>query len=339
MLEVRGLEVRFGDLDALAGVDLDVADRSVVAVLGPSGCGKTTLMRVIAGLQRPDRGTVRWNGDDLAGVPPHARRFGLMFQDYALFPHKTVAANVGFGLRMAGLTPHEVEARAGAALAMVGLAGYGPRSVNLLSGGEAQRVALARALAPGPRLLMLDEPIGSLDRALRERLMIELRSLFVELGITALYVTHDQEEAFSVADRLVVIRAGRVVQTGSPQEVWSAPRTEFVARFLGFANIAVVEVRDGAASTPWGEVQVAAADGPTSIVLRPEAFRRRKDGPIRGVVESRSFRGDHVLIRLRTEGGAPLEVRLPGTAHEGEGLELQLEPGGAITLGDGGARD
>ncbi len=189
MLSVEGVVVRYGEVAALAGLDLEVADGEVVALLGPSGSGKSTLLRVVAGLVAPDAGSVTWDGQDLAGVPPHRRGFGLMFQDYALFPHLDVGGNVAFGLRMQGpVRP----GRVAEVLEMVGLPGYEDRAVGTLSGGEAQRVALARALAPEPRMLMLDEPVGSLDRVLRERLVIELRELLVRLRMTALYVTHDQ---------------------------------------------------------------------------------------------------------------------------------------------------
>ena len=237
MLELAGVRVRYGDTVALDGVDLTVADREIVCVLGPSGSGKSTLLRAIAGLEHPTTGTIRWDGGDLEDVAPHRRRFGLMFQDHALFPHRDVLGNVAFGLRMQRRPAHAVDAEARGALARVGLAGFESRRVHELSGGEQQRVALARALAPDPRLLMLDEPLGSLDRELRERLAAELRALFVELGVTALFVTHDQDEAFALADRVVIMRAGRIEQAGPPQEVWQRPASEPTARFLGFANV------------------------------------------------------------------------------------------------------
>ncbi len=216
MLAVQHAVVRFGDHAALDGVDLTVRDGELMAVLGPSGSGKSTLLRAIAGLEPLQSGTITWDGSDLAGVPAHRRRFGLMFQDYALFPHKDVAGNVGFGLRMQGRPAEEVRARVQEVLALVDLDGFGHRSVTTLSGGEQQRVALARALAPEPRLLMLDEPLGALDRTLRERLTIDLEQLLHRIGMTSIYVTHDHAEARAIGDQLVVMRAGASSRSAHP---------------------------------------------------------------------------------------------------------------------------
>ena len=207
MLSVVGLTVAYDGRTVLDHLDLDVADGEVVAVLGPSGCGKSTLLRVIAGLVRPDGGSVRWDGEDLASVPVHRRGFGLMFQDNMLFPHRDVAANIAFGLRMARWSKVDGRARVTELLAMVGLAGFEHRRVATLSGGEAQRVALARSLAPRPRLLLLDEPFGAIDRDLHDRLVIEVRELLFGLGTTTVLVTHDRSEAEAMADRLVVMGA------------------------------------------------------------------------------------------------------------------------------------
>jgi thiamine transport system ATP-binding protein len=231
-LRVEAISKSFGDIAALDGASLSVDDGEVVAILGPSGCGKSTLLRVVAGLETPDAGTVAWDGDDLADVPVHLRRFGLMFQGYALFPHKTVGANVGFGLRMLGLDRADIDRRVAVALEWVGLAGFAGRPIEGLSGGEQQRVALARTLAPEPRLVMLDEPIGALDRALRERLVGEIRQLLKAQRATVLYVTHDHDEAAVVADRVAIIRAGRVVQTGPMAAIRSTPADRWVAEFV-----------------------------------------------------------------------------------------------------------
>jgi thiamine transport system ATP-binding protein len=232
VLALHDITVRYGDTVAVDGVDLTVEKGSTVCVLGPSGCGKSTLLRVVTGLVRPDAGRVTWDGDDITDVPTHRRGFGLMFQDHALFPHRDVAANVGFGPRMQGRSRAAIAARVDELLELVGLAGYGPRPVDELSGGEQQRVALARALAPEPRMLLLDEPLGSLDRVLRDRLLDELPSLFERLGTTVLYVTHDQDEARAIADQVAVMRAGRLAQVGTPAEVWERPADEFVAEFV-----------------------------------------------------------------------------------------------------------
>src|SRR5680860_197094 len=238
MLEVKDLAVSFEGEPFLHDVNLTVTDGSVVAILGPSGSGKTTLLRTIAGLQIPDAGSISWNGESLGGTPPHARGFGMMFQDYALFPHMTIGANVAFGIE----DRPDVDRRVAEVLGWVGLAGYEHRGVGRLSGGEQQRVALARSLAPEPKVLMLDEPVGSLDRTLRERIVPELRVLFATHHITAIYVTHDQEEAFTIADQIVILRDGTVAQAGTPEQVWQTPADAWVAGFLGFANIVTVDV-------------------------------------------------------------------------------------------------
>ena len=236
-LSVMDVSVDYGSARALDRVSLEVGSGEVVAVIGPSGCGKSSLLRAIAGLEPLSTGSVALGGKNLAGVPTHERDLGLMFQEHALFPHLSVGANVAFGLRMQRLDRASQSERAEELLDLVGLAGFGDRRVDALSGGEAQRVALARALAPSPRLLMLDEPLGSLDRLLRQQLVAELRSVFVGLGVTALHVTHDQAEAFALADRVVVLRDGEVVQSGRPAAVWRAPNSTFVARFLGHPNL------------------------------------------------------------------------------------------------------
>ncbi len=246
-LTLRDIHKSFGSKQALSGVSFQVLEGETVALLGPSGCGKSTLLGIIAGLESPDQGEVLWAGESLAATPAHQRGFGLMFQDFALFPHRDVFGNVAFGLQMAKWSSAQIELRVREVLELVGLPGFERRDVNTLSGGEAQRVALARSLAPGPRLLMLDEPLGSLDRTLRERLVIDLRQILRQSHQTAIYVTHDQEEAFIIADRVVVMNAGRVEQTGPAQEIYRQPAGVFVARFLGLNNLipGEVEARQG----------------------------------------------------------------------------------------------
>ncbi|MGW1792544.1 ABC transporter ATP-binding protein [Streptomyces tubercidicus] len=313
LLRLGGVTVRFGTggRPALDAVDLTVADREIVCVLGPSGSGKSTLLRVVAGLQQADVGQVLLEGRDQSGVPTHRRGVGLMFQDHQLFPQRDVAGNVAFGLRMRRSPRADQERTVAELLDLVGLPGAQRRAVASLSGGEQQRVALARALAPRPRLLMLDEPLGQLDRGLRERLVVELRRLFHELGTTVLAVTHDQGEAFALADRVVVMQDGRIAQTGTPLEVWQRPATAFVARFLGFDNVVEATVRGEAAATPWGKVPVPAVtpDGPCRLLVRPAGVRLT--GAAEGLpttVAARTFRGTHVALLLQPAAGPQVEA-------------------------------
>jgi thiamine transport system ATP-binding protein len=338
MLRLDGVAVHYGEIEALAGVDLVVADGERVALLGPSGSGKSTLLRAVAGLEPLAAGTISWNGGDLAGTPPHARGFGLMFQEYVLFPHHDVAGNVGFGLRIRGDAPAQLRARVEEVLAMVGLAGYGQRRMTELSGGEQQRVALARALAPRPQLLMLDEPLGALDRALRTRLIDELGELFVRLELTILYVTHDQEEALALGDRVAVMQAGRIEAVDLPEALWQRPPSEFVARFLGLDNICSATVDDhGRATTPWGAVAAPRGTpaGEHRLLLRPEGFARSEDGPICGVVSARAFRGQSVHLRLAVAGAPELVVHAdwPAVPRIGEPVCIDIAPAGVLVIG------
>ena len=309
MLRVESVSVELDGTKALDDASLDVADGEVVTVLGPSGSGKTTLLRVIAGLQPPAAGRVLLDGRDLVGVPPHRRGVGLVFQDHALFPHRDVVGNVSFGLRMRGDSPEQVETRATELLALVGLAGFERRSVGTLSGGEQQRVALARALAPEPRILLLDEPLGSLDRRLRDRLLDDLEQLFDELALTAVYVTHDQTEAFTLGDRVAVMRAGRVAQVATPDELWAHPLDEDVARFLGLANV---------------------ADGE---VVRPEAVTVRAAAESgAGVVEKAVRTGPLVRLRVRLDDGRSLEAVVAAIDHPhvGDRVDVDVDPRGIV---------
>jgi thiamine transport system ATP-binding protein len=312
MLRVEGVTVRFAEKAALDGVTLDVAEGEVVAVLGASGSGKSTLLRVVAGLQRPDSGRVVLDGRDLAGVPPHRRGIGLVFQDHALFEHRDVSGNVAFGLRMRGASRAEIEQKVAELLDLVGLSGLERRSISTLSGGEQQRVALARALAPEPRVLLLDEPLGSLDRLLRDRLLEDLGELFAALRVTAVYVTHDQAEAFALGNRVAVVRDGRVAQIGTPDELWSRPLDEDVARFLG------LNVRDG-------------------TVIRPEAVqvRRAREGePGDGVVEGAVRGGPTVRIAVRLDGGETIEAALTTLDHPvpGDRVRVEIDEKGIVRL-------
>ncbi|MEK7275864.1 MAG: ATP-binding cassette domain-containing protein [Chloroflexota bacterium] len=280
MLEVRSLSKSFGDTFAIADISFTVPSGEVLAVLGPSGSGKSTLLSLIAGLLPPDSGDIFWDGGSLTSEPTHRRGFGLMFQDYALFPHLNVGGNVEFGLR--NKEKRQITANV---LERVGLKGFENREIQTLSGGEAQRVALARALAPRPRLLMLDEPLGALDRALREQLTGELRRLLREFGQTAIYVTHDQQEAFGIADRIMIMQAGRAVQIGTPEAVYRQPANEFVRGFLGPGKLIegrVEQAGDGAAAIhtavgQWpvnGNEELKAHDE-VIMLLRAEGIRKR----------------------------------------------------------------
>ncbi|MCC7362143.1 MAG: ABC transporter ATP-binding protein [Anaerolineales bacterium] len=315
-LEVVNVSKAFGGAPAVDGVSFTLAAGEVLALLGPSGSGKSTLLGLIAGLEAPDTGEVRWAGKSLADVPIHARGFGLMFQDYALFPHKDVAGNVGFGLRMRGQAPAAVAAGVRDALALVGLRGFERRDVNTLSGGEQQRVALARALAPRPQLLLLDEPLGALDRALRERLLEELGGILRQLSQTTIYVTHDQEEAFALADRVLILRQGRVAQAGAPAEVYARPASRFVAEFLGWRNLLPARLARGQGAEGWvaltdaGQLRLAAEDVPPGLAgapavtlgVRAEALQpARPDEPadLEGTLVEQALRGSRRRVTVR----------------------------------------
>ena len=296
MLALKDISKTFGEKLALAGVSLDVNPGEIVALLGPSGCGKSTLLHIIAGLETADRGSVAWQGQPLERVPTYQRGFGLMFQDYMLFPHLNVAKNIAFGLQNQPNSPAAIAARVDELLSLVGLKGYGDRDVSTLSGGEQQRVALARSLAPGPRLLMLDEPLGALDRALREDLLAELQHILAELSQTAIYVTHDQDEAFSFADRVAVMQAGAIEQISSPTEMYRRPASPFVARFLGLTNLLPGQLDGDQFQTSFGSLPTTqpAPAGTTSqglLLIRPDQARLAAagEGQIVGAVLQKSF--------------------------------------------------
>jgi thiamine transport system ATP-binding protein len=335
-LSVHNLTVRYGQLAAVSDVDIEVADGAVLALLGPSGCGKSTLLRAVAGLERPAAGTVRWDGADLATIPVHRRGFGLVFQDGQLFPHRDVAGNVAFGLRMRGVDRTGQRARVAELLAQLGLAGYQHRRTTELSGGEQQRVALARALAPRPRLLLLDEPLSALDRALREQLALDLARVLRDSGTTALVVTHDHDEAFTLADRVALMRAGRITQVGRPEEVWRAPADEAAARFLGCGTFLPATVTDGVATCALGAVTLPwADDGATRLGLRPTALRVDPTGPVTGEVLARVHRRDHtrLVVRVDPVGRLDAVAGIADAPDVGARVGLALDPDGLAVLG------
>ncbi|MGW7070661.1 ABC transporter ATP-binding protein [Streptomyces sp. NPDC054855] len=341
LLTLADATVRFGGRAVLDGVGLAVDEHEIVCVLGPSGSGKSTLLRAVAGLQELDGGQVLLDGRDQRGVPAHKRGVGLMFQDHQLFPQRDVAGNVAFGLRMHGASRGEQANRVAELLELVGLPGAQRRAVASLSGGEQQRVALARALAPRPRLLMLDEPLGQLDRSLRERLVVELRELFDELGTTVLAVTHDQGEAFALGDRVVVMRDGRIAQSGTPLDVWRRPADEFVARFLGFDNVVDATVAGEVADTAWGKVPVpenseGAQDGRCRLLVRPAGVRLVPvDEGLPCTVTARTFRGTHVAVHLEPRTGPRLEAAcaLRDAPGVGETVGVAFDVGDVVVLG------
>ncbi len=343
-LSCRNLTVRFGDTAALAGADIDVPSGEVVAVMGPSGSGKSTLLRVVAGLQHPDTGTVQWDGAPLDDVPPHQRGFGLMFQDYALFPHRTVARNVAFGLEMAGEDAPAIDARVSEMLEIVGLGGYGDREIEGLSGGEQQRVALARTLAPAPRLVMLDEPVGSLDRQLRERIVVDMRRIFTDLDVTALYVTHDREEAFEIADRVAVMRSGNLVRIDEPETLWNDPQSRFLASFLGHDNILPVHT-DADGTTRVAGIPVAVATGTGSVAVATDAVDVIEPAPhptlpsppgdqwTTGEIVGSVYRGAGYRTEI-TIGGETVVATTPDRHERGNEVMVVIDPTGVMALED-----
>lgn len=312
LLSVDNLRVALGGRAVVQDVSFSIEPQEVVALLGPSGCGKTTTLRTIAGLQAADQGTVTLDGRSLRGVPPERRGVGLVFQDGAVFPHLTVRRNLAFGL--AAGTP-DVSERIDELIDLLGLRGLAERMPHQLSGGQRQRVALGRALAPRPRLLLLDEPFASLDAALKVGLRAELFALLRELGTAALLVTHDQDEALEVADRIGVMREGRLEQLATPEHILGAPGTPFVAEFVGGASLVPIEVRNGRVNVGTAERDVAFEDGTALAVLRPDDLAIADRGWA-GIVVGRRVRGARRLSRVRLRDSG-LEVDVPGD-HDGE---------------------
>lgn len=332
-VELGGIVKSYGGTRVLHGIDLDIAPGEFVSLLGPSGCGKTTLLRVLAGLEDADEGTVMLGGADVSHVPTNRRDIGMVFQSYSLFPHLRVTDNTAFGLRRRGVGWAEAARRALDALALVGLAEHAGKFPHQLSGGQQQRVALARALVTEPKVLLLDEPLSALDAKVRVQLRDEIRRLQLRLGITTVFVTHDQEEALAVSDRIAVMSSGRIEQIGTPEELYGAPATASVAGFVGLSSL-VAGVADGGHVTVWGQrlpLQTP-ADGPVDVYLRPENvhFAAEADAVATGVVEESTFLGSMRRTVVRTAAGERVTVQhAPGIRPafgDAVGLRLPAEP-------------
>jgi putative spermidine/putrescine transport system ATP-binding protein len=350
-LRLEGITKSFRDNQVVKGVDLAFDKGEFVSLLGPSGCGKTTILRMIAGFEQPTTGAVIVDGVDVTGLPPNRRNIGMVFQAYALFPNMNVADNIGFGLRIAGMPREERQARTEEMLKLIGLSGFGKRYPFELSGGQQQRVALARAIAPRPSMLLLDEPLSALDAKIRVSLREEIRAIQRELGITTVFVTHDQEEALSISDRIVVMNAGRVEQFGTPFEIYNRPQTRFAATFVGTLNTLEGQVVDGAAKTVSIDGQTvtipALPDGmtagsPVSLTMRPEAVSLAKGGArdivLDGTVSEVAFLGS--VIRLKVKLGANVvaldtfnDQRSPPPSY-GEAVKVTIAGSDILVLGE-----
>jgi spermidine/putrescine transport system ATP-binding protein len=341
-IQLIELSKRFADLAAVDGIDLHIVGGEFFSLLGPSGCGKTTTLRMIAGFEQPSEGRILLDGVDVAYTPPHKRNVNTVFQNYALFPHLNVFDNVAFGLRRGKCPKDEMRRRVGEALELVRLTGFERRKSSQLSGGQQQRVALARALVLNPAVLLLDEPLGALDAKLRKALQIELKTLQQEVGITFLYVTHDQEEALTMSDRLAVMNGGRIEQIGAPQEVYEDPETLFVADFLGVSNLMDATGRgsvDGRCRVEVGRFELEAGGGPSDVVgpaklvIRPERVElephEADSGPncLPGMVERVVYVGSAVQVLVRVATGEVLQALVTNT-----GRDLPFEQGTPVKL-------
>ncbi len=333
MLELKEIKKSYENNPLLDGISFRVARHETVCLLGPSGSGKSTLLRIIAGLEKPESGVVFWDGENLVDIPAHARNFGLVFQDYALFPHLDVAGNIAFGLKMKKENRASINKRVSELLEIVNLAGFSSRRVVDLSGGEQQRVALARALAPNPRLLMFDEPLGALDRSLKDSLLGEVRQILHNQAIPAVYVTHDQEEAFTIADRILLLHEGCIHQEGTPQELFLHPVSAWAAGFLGAGNIVPGIVRGGQVVTSMGVLDLSCShqhqEGQSiRVLISNRQVLEKEDGELTGVVREVVFQQEGFKVTLENS----FDFLLPRAPHTGEEIHLHLEGGSVRCL-------
>jgi putative spermidine/putrescine transport system ATP-binding protein len=353
-IEIAGVsKIYDGGVRAVDTIEIDIRQGEFFSLLGPSGCGKTTTLRIIAGFESPSDGAIRVDGADITHVPAHKRDMGMVFQNYALFPHRTVAENIAFGLRMRGIDKQAIGARVKAALAMVELSGLEDRRPGQLSGGQQQRVALARAIVIEPRVLLCDEPLGALDKKLRQQMQFELKQLQKTLGLTLVFVTHDQEEALAMSDRVAVMNCGRVEQIGTPVEIYDQPLTRFVADFIGDTNIFRGErvATDAGLGLAVGHGLIltlptpAPGTGLLSVALRPEKIRLSSGDTehavsasnARGSIESTNFLGGAVLYRIALDSGHRILAQQPNTGSvfvPGHTVKLDWNPADLVVLKD-----
>jgi ABC-type Fe3+/spermidine/putrescine transport system ATPase subunit len=328
MLSIEQVSYAYDREIVLDGISLEISEGQIVCLLGESGSGKTTLLRIIAGLETGYQGSVKLNKRAIDDIPIYRRGFGLMFQDFALFPHMTVAENVAFGLKMQKINRKYYPSRVDEVLKLVGLDGFQERDIASLSGGQKQRVALARSLAPQPRLLMLDEPLGSLDAGLRERLLIELRDIIKRIGVTAIYVTHDQQEAYAIADHIAIMNKGRVEQYDSPESLYRQPKNAFVARFLGIQNLVPAEIL---------REYIHLAKQANIFLLHPDGLTLDSSGELTATVIERVFQGDMYRLQLRIADEITLSIRVSSSIQLpqiGERIQLGINPAYLLPMND-----